>query len=258
MPMFTIIGPTHHRPILLRRTLQSLMAQTFRDFQVIVVDDSPQYVPPYEELNALAGHYTYVIRSGRPGPAGSRNLALKLVESEYVIFLDDDDSFDPGHLQALADAIGAKRPPLVFCDFQVQHEDRGTMPPRLMHRDAISIAGATRDSVYVLNRIPNSCLAYRRDVVAGLSFPEDLDLYEDWEFLLQCLEHHDLQYVNVASVVIHKSQPTSEENMRRGNSQDEKLLACTLQLYRKYTAPNASVDKARRDLLTGAGHSGVY
>lgn len=255
--MFSIIIPTHNRPILLRRTLQSLIAQTFRDFQVIVVDDSPQYVPPYEELNALAGRYTYVIRSGKPGPAGSRNLALKLVDSEYVLFLDDDDSFDPGHLQALAAAIGSARPPLVFCDFQVQHEDRVFMPPRLLHREAISIAGATRDSVYVLNRIPNSCLAYRRDVVTGHSFPEEMDLYEDWDFLLQCVEDHELVHVEVASVVIHKSQPTSDENLRRGNSQDEKLLASTLQLYRKYVAPNATVEQERRDLLVSAGFAQV-
>lgn len=256
--MFTIIVPTHNRPILLRRTLQSLIAQTYRDFQVIVVDDSPQYVPPYEELSALSGRYTYVIRSGKPGPAGSRNLALRLVQSEYVIFLDDDDSFDPGHLLALIDALGQARPPLVFCNFQVQHEDRDIMPPRLLHRDAISIAAATRDNVYVLNRIPNSCLAYRRDVVTGLEFPEDMDLYEDWDFLLQCLEQHDLQHVDVASVVIHKSQPTSEGNLRRGNSQDEKLLASTLQLYRKYTPKDAAVEQSRRDFLAGAGHPERY
>ncbi len=256
--MFTIIVPTHERPILLRRTLQSLIAQTYKDFKVIVVDDSSRYVPPYEELNALGGRHTYIIRSGNRGPAASRNMGLRLLDDDYVIFLDDDDTFEPGHLEALAEAIGDARPPLVFCDFQVQHEDRDVMPPRLMQREMISIAGVTRDSVYVLNRIPNSCLAYRRDVVQGLNFPGDMDLYEDWDFLLQCVEQHDLVHVNAASVVIHKSQPTSEENLRRGNSQDEKLLACTLQLYRKYTAPNTLVEQARRDLLTSAGYAASY
>ena len=189
--------PTHDRPLLLRRTLASLIAQTHADFQVVVVADSAAYVPPYQELHALHGRFTYVIRSGEPGPAASRNLGLQVAEGDYIVFLDDDDTFQPGHLAALARAIGSgqARPELLFCDFQVQNEDRTVFPPTPLSSQAASIADVTADSIYVRNRIPNSCLAYRRDVVAAVRHVTDLIIYEDWDFLLACLRGRTLRHV---------------------------------------------------------------
>ena len=101
--MFSIIVPTHDRPELLARALRSLQAQTWRDFTVIVVSDSPRYVAPYAELQALQGRYLYVLRSSGPaGPAASRNLGQRLAQAPYLMFLDDDDSFEPDHLARLA------------------------------------------------------------------------------------------------------------------------------------------------------------
>jgi glycosyltransferase involved in cell wall biosynthesis len=100
--MFTIIVPTHDRPALLARTLRSLSAQTWSDFTVVVVSDSARYVAPYAELQALEGRYVYVLRSGSPGPAASRNMGQRLADATYLLFLDDDDSFEPQHLAVLA------------------------------------------------------------------------------------------------------------------------------------------------------------
>ena len=108
--MFTIIIPTHDRPYLLHRALQSLARQTFRDFTVIIVSDSSQYIAPYADLGTLPGRYLYVLRNDRPGPAESRNLAIELVTTEYAFFLDDDDALEETHLEALAAVVRNSRP----------------------------------------------------------------------------------------------------------------------------------------------------
>lgn len=251
--MFTIIIPTHDRPVLLSRTLQSLIAQTWQDFQVIVVDDSASYIPPFAEMAALQGRYTYIIRSGEKGPAVSRNLALDLVKTRYVIFLDDDDTFEPGHLASLAAHIGAGAPELLFCDFHVVHEDRTQAPPRLLARDPIAINGVTTDNVHVLNRVPNSCVVYRADVVAGVRYATDMIIYEDWAFLMECLKGRQLRHVAVGGVNIHKSKADAPENMRRGNSRDDLLVETMLHLYKQYQAPNMETRLARQALMAANG-----
>lgn len=251
--MFTIIVPNHDRPLLLRRTLQSLAAQTWQDFKVVIVADSAGYVPPYPELAALHGRYVYVLRSGVPGPAASRNMGLALADSPYVIFLDDDDTFEPGHLQALAALIGADAPALLFCDFKVRNEDRTTQPPTELDTVAVSIADVTQDSTYVRNRIPNSCVAYRRDVLAAVRYDPAMEIYEDWDFLLACLSGHQLRHVAIDSVVIHKSRASAPENMRRGNTRDDKIVEVMLFLYKKYPAPNPATRLARQALMASAG-----
>lgn len=252
--MFTVIVPTHNRPALLQRTLQSLIAQTYTDFTVIVVDDSASYVPPYAELAQLRGRYHYLIRSGTPGPATSRNMALSLAQSRYVMFLDDDDTLQPTHLASLAAQLSATQPAMAFCDFTVQHEDRTQQPPAPLEAETISLADVTVDSVFVRNRIPNSCVVYRSDVLRDIRHDASLQLYEDWDFLLQCLHQHTLVHIPVASVVIHKSSADAPENMRRGNhSATDEIVDVMLDLYQRHPAPNAHTRTARHDLLAGAG-----
>ena len=247
--MFTIIIPTHERPLLLRRALQSLIAQTYKDFQVIVVDDSAAYVPPFPEMVQLTGRYTYVIRSGTLGPADSRNMGLDLVRTPYVIFLDDDDSFEPGHLQAMADHIGTGAPELLHCDYRILYEDRTQNPPTPLSVLEMQTAHVTYDSVHVNNGIPNSCLAYRRDVVAPHRFPTDLLIYEDWDFLLACMRGRTLSYVPTAGVNIHKSPVGAPENIRRGNSRKDLTLETMLYIYKTYPAPNMETRLARLSIL---------
>lgn len=253
--MFTIIIPTHERPLLLTRTLQSLAAQTCQDFKVVIVSDSAGYLPPYQELTKFDQRFDYVLRcSGTPGPAASRNLGLAIADSEYILFLDDDDTYRPDHLAKLKARLLQDKPELLFCDFQIQNEDRTVFPPTLLPGgQSVSIADVTFDSVYVRNRIPNSCVAYRRDVLDGVRNETDLIIYEDWDFLLAAMHGRRLVHYATDGVVIHKSQATAPENMRRGNSRDDKIVDVMLQLYRKHPAPNMETRLTRQSLMAGAG-----
>ncbi|MEI7606091.1 MAG: glycosyltransferase [Rhodospirillaceae bacterium] len=236
--MFTIIVPTHDRPFLLHRTLQSLIQQTFRDFTVIIVSDSSQYIAPYEDLAALPGPYFYVLHNGSPGPAESRNLAINLVETDYALFLDDDDTFAPDHLESLARAVAAARPELLYCSFTVVEEDRMVMPPKILAETTIDIPGVSRESVFVNNVIPNSCLLYSNRVLKSARFDPSLILYEDWDYLLTCLKGCALTYTPLHSVRIHKSYVAGEHNIRRGNSNDAHLIDVTKEIYRRHPAPD--------------------
>ena len=253
--MFTIIIPTHDRPMLLKRTLESLIAQTCQDFKVVIVSDTPGYLPPYQELSQLDKRFDYVLRStGAPGPAASRNLGLAIADAEYILFLDDDDTFRLDHLARLKARLLLDKPEMLFCDFQIQNEDRTVYPPApLPGGQTVSIADVTFDSVYVRNRIPNSCVAYRSDVLAGVRNETDLIIYEDWDFLLAAMHGRSLVHYATDGVVIHKSVANAPENMRRGNTRDDKIVEVMLQLYRKHAAPNMETRLARQALMAGAG-----
>jgi len=251
--MFTIIIPTHDRPQLLHRTLLSLAGQTFKDFTVIIVSDSATYVPPYAALSALPGRYIHVIRNGPPGPAESRNLALDIAATDYIMFLDDDDTLENTHLQGLKDALGRSQREILFCDLKVVHEERTQFPPKISGTFPVSIADVTRENVFVKNRIPNSCLLYSRDVVKSIRFDPSMVLYEDWDFLLQCLQTHDLHHVPINSVCIHKSMGQNVENLRRGTSADDKILGYTLEIYKRYKACTDEVREARRQMFSQVG-----
>ena len=102
---FSIITPTFRRKDLLLRTVASVQAQTYKDWELIVVNDSP-FDETYREfatsINDARIHYH--VNPTNKGVNFSRNLALNTLsaDSKWVIFLDDDDYFAPDTLANFA------------------------------------------------------------------------------------------------------------------------------------------------------------
>jgi glycosyltransferase involved in cell wall biosynthesis len=254
--VFTVIIATHDRPQLLQRTLMSLAFQTYQDFKTIIVSDSANYVAPYEALNALKCQYLYLLRNGAPGPAESRNLGIKLVDTDYAMFLDDDDTLEPNHLELMAKAINASEvegSTIFYCDFKIIEEDRTAYPPKFLKSTVRQFPGITRESVYVQNLIPNSCLIYPRQVLQSCQYDSSLILFEDWEYLVACLDQADLCYLPIDSVCIHKSYVAGEANIRRGNVNDELLVPTTLEIYRKHSSPDDVTRQQRLERFSQLG-----
>jgi glycosyltransferase involved in cell wall biosynthesis len=105
---FSIITPTFRRKDLLVRAVASLRAQTYKDWEMIIVNDSPSDTAYYDfasSINDPRIHY-HVNESNR-GVNYSRNFALEKLsaDSRWVIFLDDDDYFSPDTLTNFSQLI---------------------------------------------------------------------------------------------------------------------------------------------------------
>lgn len=110
MAKLTVAIPFYQKePGILRRALASVFAQSFTDFDVIVVDDQSPF-PIDEELAPLAPEQRAritVIRQDNAGPGGARNTALDNIplDTELVAFLDSDDVWAPDHLHNAYDGM---------------------------------------------------------------------------------------------------------------------------------------------------------
>ena len=248
---FTIIIATHNRPVLLRRTILALATQTFKDFFVIIVDDTGSFLPPYQELKNLEDRYAYLIAPAFQGPGESRDMAVKMANSDYVLFLDDDDTYRPNHLHRIAEKIDNSATNIYFTDFTVINEERSEIaPPQFISHQSITISDATKDDIYVLNRIPNCCLVYPLKAIRTIQHDYDMKVYEDWDYLLQCLKKYDLEHLPIDSVNIHKCEPKDTNNFRRGNMNNEFIFETTAMLHQRYAAPNKRVTQARIALMS--------
>jgi len=103
MAKLTVIIPFYQKePGILRRALTSVFAQGFNDFDVIVVDDESPWPPDGDLIDFSEDEQARVrvIRQENAGPGGARNTGLDHVPaaSDFVAFLDSDDTWAPGHL----------------------------------------------------------------------------------------------------------------------------------------------------------------
>jgi glycosyltransferase involved in cell wall biosynthesis len=103
MPFFSVIIPTYNRRELLRQALASVWGQTFRDYELIVVDDG-SIDGTWEELQAL-GSRVRALRQQNAGPGAARNLGAQRATGDYLAFLDSDDLWFPWTLKFFSELI---------------------------------------------------------------------------------------------------------------------------------------------------------
>jgi glycosyltransferase involved in cell wall biosynthesis len=119
-PFISICIPAYKRPDFLKRLLDSIAVQTFRDFEVIMTDDSPdgsvaQLVKEYES----SFHVHYHKNPTPLGSPGNWNAALSLAKGQWIKMMHDDDWFaDAGSLAEFADtAKHNKNKSFIFSGF---------------------------------------------------------------------------------------------------------------------------------------------
>jgi glycosyltransferase involved in cell wall biosynthesis len=99
-PLVSIILPTYNRAKLLPRTLESVLGQSYSNWELIVVDDgSEDETPKVLESFARRHGAIFFFRKPHSGVATTLNFGLKLARGKFVTFLGSDDEYLPPHLE---------------------------------------------------------------------------------------------------------------------------------------------------------------
>lgn len=178
---FSIIIPVYNVKEYLAECLDSLLAQTFRNFEVIIVDDvstdgskdlALSYAARYPEKITVLEH-TVNTRQG-----GARNTGIEAATGEYLLFVDSDDYLVPKALELLAATIKRENADIVECCFSCVDE-KGNYLRRSSFRDRIARLGVHKP---LLISVMGPCnKAYRTSLFrnTGIRFPEKY-YYEDY------------------------------------------------------------------------------
>jgi glycosyltransferase involved in cell wall biosynthesis len=190
-PVVAIVMRTKDRPVLLRRALADVCAQTFGDWQLVLVNDGGD---PSEVDRLLAAHgglreRTTVLHNEQSrGMEVASNQAIRASDSRYIAIHDDDDSWHAtflertvAHLDATGEAAVAVRTEIVW-----EHVDGDTVTEQSRELMVPEIHSFTLFEMLRLNRTVPISILYRRDVHDEVGpFREDLTVVGDWEFHLR-------------------------------------------------------------------------
>src|SRR5215831_9468158 len=141
VPIVSVVIPTYNNARFLPEALDSLLGQTYRDFELIVVDDGStddtlEVLKPYR-------HLIRYVRKENGGPASARNLGIRHASGELIAFQDADDIWLPDKLQ-------------LQVDYLREHPEVG-----LVFSGSIFFGTETRNS---------DCLKQRFKVTSGMMF----------------------------------------------------------------------------------------
>lgn len=207
MPHISVIVPCYNAETFVRRSIESVLAQTAGDVEIIVIDDlsTDGTCDIVQELSARDPRVRLVRRDTNGGPGRARNMGIDAATGDWIAVLDADDWYDPQRLEILAseaDAAGA----VLVADNQYFIADGRELPWRLL-RDGPGADNKKLTCDDLLRgdhptRSRNLGLLkpmVRRDFLRDtkIRYDEEFGIGEDFYFLLKCVQR--ASYVLVVS-----------------------------------------------------------
>ncbi len=104
-PLFSVLIPTYNREQHVRETVESVLAQTWSDYEIFVIDDGS--TDGTEQALAAYGSRIHLLRQANQGPEVARNTAALQAQGEYLVFLDSDDLLFPQALETYANIVSS-------------------------------------------------------------------------------------------------------------------------------------------------------
>jgi glycosyltransferase involved in cell wall biosynthesis len=224
MPIVSAITRTKDRPALLDRALESLKQQSFRDFVWVVANDSAdrERIEPVLAAARAAGievRVRNVVDS--QGMESASNQALELVDTAYVTFLDDDDTWEPSFLEETVRFLEANRQFGGVCtQTSIVEETSDELPTTIrkyvMNADLQAIQLA---DMMLFNHLTTNSFVYRRALHETLGpYREDLSVMGDWEFGIRLVAAHEVGVIARPLANYHRRIDASDPSSALANT----------------------------------------
>lgn len=234
--MISVIIPIYNTGEYLRDCISSICAQTYKDLQIIMIDDGsqPETARICDEL-AAADSRIELVHKKNEGVSVARNLGLEMVKGDIVCFVDSDDTIHPEMFATFADQMVTTGADIVMCDAVTIEPGRPN--------ESDSIVDYPKSTLVEIGEVPPSTLSrlagsawrcgYRTAMLrdAGVHFPQGIKFSEDRIF--------NLMTMGCARTLMYVKKPFYNRLIRKGS-------AC----FRYYPDMTVQIVKMRKVLLS--------
>lgn len=194
-PLFSVIIPVFNRERLIARAIESVLAQTFRDFELIVVDDGST-----DKSAQIASHYPLtLIQQPNRGVAAARNAGIKAARGSIIALLDSDDEWKKDHLQTHYDFFQSHPNYLIHQTDEIWIRDGKFLNKKLYHQKK---GGSIFAASCRLCLISPSAVAIKRALFEKVGlFDERFEVCEDYELWLRVTRNYPVGFTPKATVI---------------------------------------------------------
>ena len=189
-PLVSIIVPVYGTEPYLPRCIESIMRQSYRCIEIILIDDqSPDGCPQICDSYAQRDHRIVAVHQENKGVCGARNTGLKRAKGEYILFVDSDDELHDNAVEVLladreqydADIVSGIKT-IVSPDGRRSHHESTDEQYTVYRGDAALLLSLNGDS----NTNSACSKLFRKSFIENILFVEGKNVHEDGFFVFQC------------------------------------------------------------------------
>lgn len=214
--MISVITPTYNRAHTIRKAIDSVMAQTYEDWEHIIVDDGSTDNTKHI-VEAVKDSRVRYLRQNNGGPSKARNLGISKANGKWIMYLDSDDQLLPECMCTMMEWL-EKYPETVFAFPRSTRtlelyedgkliksvDDSDDTPPELTAQDLTNRKAGLS---------PNGFIHLRKLYDEGIRWDQDLALMEDWELMLSILAEYPDGFLYVPVVLQRYTQRFGSDNL---------------------------------------------
>ena len=198
-PKVSIIIPVYNAEKFLSETIESVIAQTYTDWEIIAVDDgstdrSREILRKYEQRLPLK---IRVITQKNSGVSIARNNAIAIAKGEYIAFLDHDDLWLPDKLEKQVELLDSnKELGLVYSDSYVIGEKGNLTRRKTLFESVKPFRGNAFNELFYDNFIPLLTAIIRKEVLNKVGmFDPKYKIAEEYDLFLKIAEYYPVDFV---------------------------------------------------------------
>ncbi len=216
-PRLSVVLPTHNRENLVSRAVDSVLAQSFSDFELILVDDystdgTREVLERYRDTSRVQ----LVFSDRNLGASGARNLGLSKARGELITFQDSDDYWMPHKLKLQVEALDASPEcGICYCG-SLYYKDKNSyyIPDGIFKK----LDGDISSEILNGNTTSTQTFVIRKAILDQVGiFDSTLDPIEDWDLMIRVAQVTQFRFIPEPLVIIYGT-PGSISSFRANNA----------------------------------------
>jgi glycosyltransferase involved in cell wall biosynthesis len=217
MPKISVIIPTYNRAQLIGRAILSVLAQTYKDFELVIVDDGST-----DNTEEIVGSFDdtrikFIRQNENKGAAAAKNIGIKIAQSEFIAFQDSDDECMPEKLEKQIKVFQKnkhKKLGVVYSTFMDIKGDKTSYcrPKTITPKEGIVYKKAFNE---LLRNIGGATALIKKECFekAGL-FDERFPRWEDLEFFIRASKYYYFYHIDEALYIRHVTADSMSSNKK--------------------------------------------
>ncbi len=249
LPVVSVIVPTYNRPDFLTKALESIAAQTYKNCEIIVVNDAGRDVSAV--VNSFQGRLAiiYLVHTENKGLAASRNTGISAATGKYIAYLDDDDVYYPDHIETLVGFLENNDYKVAYTDAYRAYQEKENEEYVTKKREVSYSYDFEYDYILVNNFVPVLCIMHGKECLyeTGL-FDESLMSLEDMDCWIRMSRKY--KFAHIKRVTCEFTWREDGTSITSGQKPEFlKAMQIIYHKYREYALNKPHVLKAQEELL---------
>lgn len=215
--MISVVIPTYNRATTIEKCLDSVLNQTYKDIEVIIVDDcsTDDTVSVVEQYSKKTDKIKLYVLEKNSGACVARNYGVSKSKGEYIAFQDSDDIWRSNKLESQYNTLVQNNSDVVFCAMQLNYSDgnhRGKKVPNNSYKKGF----INFDLLLEKSVISTQTIFGKKECFERVQFDPNMPRLQDWDLMLRVVKEFKVFYLDEVLVDAYVQKNSISGNPNKG------------------------------------------